>query len=102
MQVISSLCKSFISYVQVIFMSLKVNSSQLKPVQASSSLCKLGWLRISKMRYCYQTWQIHILLENEMLKNVNFIKIGPRLDMPIGRQSFATNTPMWNGATNKN
>ena len=45
------------------------------------------------MRYCYQTWQIHILLENEMLKNVNFIKIGPRLDMPIGRQSFATNTP---------
>ena len=62
----------------------------------------LGWARISKMRYCYQTWQIHILLENEMLKNVNFIKIGPRLDMPIGRQSFATNTPMWNGATNKN
>ena len=62
----------------------------------------IGWARISKMRYCYQTWQIHILLENEMLKNVNFIKIGPRLDMPIGRQSFATITPMWNGATNKN
>ena len=64
-------------------------------------ICSIGWLRISNMRYCYQTWQIHILLENEMLKNVNFIKIGPRLDMPIGRQSFATNTPMWNGATNK-
>ena len=46
------------------------------------------------MRYCYQPWQIHILLENEMLKNVNFLKIGPRLDMPIGRQSFATNTPI--------
>ena len=61
----------------------------------------LGWARISKMRYCYQPWQIHILLENEMLKNVNFLKIGPRLDMPIGRQSFATITPMWNGATNK-
>ena len=51
------------------------------------------------MRYCYQPWQIHILLENEMLKNVNFLKIGPRLDMPIGRQSFATITPMWNGAS---
>ena len=54
------------------------------------------------MRYFYQPWQIHILLENEMLKNVIFLKIGPRLDMPIGRQSFATITPMWNGATNKN
>ena len=53
------------------------------------------------MRYCYQPWQIHILLENEMLKNVNFLKIGPCLGMPIGRQSFATITPMWNGATNK-
>ena len=53
------------------------------------------------MRYCYQPWQIHILLENEMQKNVNFLKIGPRLDMPIGRQSFATITPMWNGTTNK-
>ena len=41
------------------------------------------------------------LLENEMLKNVNFLKIVARLDMPIGRQSFATITPMWNGATNK-
>ena len=54
------------------------------------------------MRNSYQLLQIHILLENEMLKNVNFIKIGPRLDMPIGRQSFANITPMWNGATNKN
>ena len=61
----------------------------------------LGWLRISNYRNCYQTRQIHILLKNEMLKNVNFLKIGPRLDMPIGRQSFATITPMWNGATNK-
>ena len=42
------------------------------------------------MIYCYQPWQIHILLENEMLKKVNFLKIGPCLDMPIGCQSFAT------------
>ncbi len=53
------------------------------------------------MTYFYQPWQIHILLENEMLKNINFLKIGPRLDMPIGRQSFATIPPMCNGATNK-
>ncbi len=52
-------------------------------------ICSIGWLRISNMRYCYQNWQIHILLENEMLKNVKKIKIKPRLDMPIGYGEFA-------------
>ena len=42
------------------------------------------------MRNLYQLWQIHILLENEMLKNAKNFEIGPCLDIPIGPQRFVT------------
>ena len=38
----------------------------------------------------HQPQHFHILLENEMLKNVRILKIGPRLGGAIERQSFST------------
>ena len=55
---------------------------------------KGGWKRLTFLNVSER--------KKEILKKANNFKIGPRLDMPIGRQSFATITPIWNGASNKN
>ena len=50
----------------------------------------LGCPKISNIGNLHQPQHFHILLENEMLKNVRILKIGPRLGGAIERQSFST------------